>query len=115
MIARFSPTINTADPGISSSAFFSRVGSPPAIAPMIRELTARPAHPQVMANPIAVPVMRGNADPTIASVVGNTGAIASPAIKTSAAAAPGFFVRSIRNVVTAMATEAASVTVAACT
>ena len=62
-IARFSPTINTADPGIRSRAFFSRGGSSPAIAPMIRELTASPAQPQVIANPIAVPVIRGKLCP----------------------------------------------------
>jgi len=49
-IARFTPTITTAAPGMSRSAFFSRSGSPPAIAPIKRELTARPAHPQVITN-----------------------------------------------------------------
>ena len=48
------------------------------MAPIIRELTAKPVHPQVMTKPMAVPVMRGKASPTIASVVGKTGAIESP-------------------------------------
>ena len=44
----------------------------------------------------------------MARVVGNTGAMARPEMNTSAAAPPAWFVRSIRNVVMAMATEAAS-------
>ena len=36
-----------------------RVVSVPAMAPMMRELTARPIHPDVMAMPMAVAVMRG--------------------------------------------------------
>ena len=44
-------------------AFFRRCGSPPAMARVMLELTARPIHqtsihPQVMTNPMAVPVMR---------------------------------------------------------
>src|SRR5580700_3093894 len=107
---RLMPIINTAEPGMRSSAFLSRSGSPPAMAPMMGELTASPAHPQVMTNPMAVPVMRGNALPTMASVVGKTGAIESPAMNTSTHAALGLRVRSMRNVVTAMAMDAASST-----
>ena len=77
--------------------------------PIRRELTARPAHPQVMTKPVAVPVMRGKALPTMANVVGNTGAIERPAINTSTAAAVGLLVRSMRNVGTAMAMEAAKI------
>ena len=58
-MARFRAIISTAEPGIRSRAFLRRSGSPPAMAPMMRELTARPAHPQVMTKPMAVPVMRG--------------------------------------------------------
>lgn len=83
------------------------------MAPMMRELTANPAQPQVMAKPMAVPVICGKAVPTIASVVGKTGAMAIPARKTSAAAAAGLLVRNIKNVVMAMAMEEARVTVAA--
>jgi len=83
-----------------------RKGSPPAIAPMILELTARPTHPQVMTKPMAVPVMRGKAEPVIASAVGKTGAMDRPAVKTRTPAAPGLTVRSMRNVVTAIAMEA---------
>ena len=91
----------------------SRKGSLPAIAPMSRELTAKPAYPHVMTKPIAVPVMRGNSPPTIATVVGKTGAIERPATKTSAEAKFGLFVCSIRNVVRAMAIEATRATVTA--
>ena len=105
--------MTTADAGITSRAFFSRSGSPPAMSPMIRELTASPAHPQVITKPMAVPVMRGKASPTIASVVGKTGAMESPARKTSAKAVGGRLVRSIRKVVIAMAADAKSVTVTA--
>ena len=59
------------------------------MAPMMLELTARPVHPQVMTKPMAVPVMRGKASPTMARVVGKTGAMVSPAAKTSAKAAAG--------------------------
>ena len=114
-MARFKPTIKTAETGITNRAFFSRSGSPPAIAPMMRELTARPIHPQVMTKPMAVPVMRGKASPTMASVVGKTGAMESPAMKTSANAAVGRVVRSIKKVVTAIAVDAARVTVMGCT
>jgi len=67
-------------------------------------------HPQVITKPIAVPPMREKHSDN-SSVVGNTGAIESPAINTSTNAAVGLLVRSIRNVVTAMAIEAARVTV----
>src|ERR1700739_5153292 len=77
---------------------------------MIRELTASPAQPHVITKPIAVPLIFGNAVPTIARVVGKTGAMESPATKTSAAATEGLLVRSMKNVVTAMAMEAARVT-----
>lgn len=80
---------------------------------MSRELTASPAQPQVITNPMAVLVMRGNASPTMASVVGKTGAMESPARKTSAKAAAGLLVRSMRYVVMAMAKEATKVTVTA--
>src|ERR1700739_76738 len=109
-IARFNTTIRTADAGKSSKAFLSRLGSPPAMAPMIHELTARPTHPQVMTKPNAVPVMRGNAAPVMASVVGKTGAIDRPAMKTKTNAIPGLFVCNIRKVVMAMAMDAPSVT-----
>jgi len=57
------PIIRTADPGKTSRAFFRGCGSPLAMAPMMLELMARPIHqtsihPQVMTNPMAVPVMR---------------------------------------------------------
>src|ERR1039457_1769864 len=67
-IARLMATITTENAGITSNAFFSLLGSPPAIAPMMRELTARPSQPQVMAKPMAVPVILGKASPTMASV-----------------------------------------------
>ena len=54
-MTRFTAIIRTAAPGISRRARLRRAGSPPAIAPMMRELTARPAHPQVMTKPMAVP------------------------------------------------------------
>ncbi len=78
--------MSAAVPEISNSAFLTRSGSPPAIAPMICELTASPIQLYVMTNPIAVPVIRGNPEPTSASVVGNTGAIEMPARKTNAPA-----------------------------
>src|ERR1039458_5275994 len=109
-MARFKPTMRTAEAGMTSRAFLSRLGSGPAMAPMMRELTARPTHPQVMTMPIAVPVMRGNAVPTMARVVGKTGAMETPAMKTSTEAVIGLLVRSIRQVVTAMAMDAAKVT-----
>ena len=112
-MAKFTPTISTEKAGITSNAFFRREASVPAIAPMMRELTARPIQPQVMTSPMAVPDMRGKASPTMASVVGKTGAMEIPARKTRTAAAPGLFTRSIRNVVIAMATEAQKVTVMA--
>ena len=80
------------------------------MAPMMRELTARPTQPQVITKPMAVPVMRGKALPTMASVVGKTGAMERPAMKTSTTAMPGLLVRSMRNVVMAMAMDAARVT-----
>ena len=67
-MAKINPTISTDDAGISKSAFLSRRGSPPAIPPMIRELTASPAHPQVMTNPIDVPGRLGKLLPAIARV-----------------------------------------------
>ena len=109
-MTRFTAIIRTAAPGMSRRARLRRAGSSPAIAPMMRELTASPAHPQVMTKPMAVPLMRGKALPTSASVVGNTGAMAIPARKTSPAATFGFLVRSMRKVVMAMAMEAAIVT-----
>src|ERR1017187_5132531 len=86
-IARLIAIITTENAGITSNAFLSLLGSPPAIAPMMRELTARPSQPQVMAKPMAVPVILGKASPTMASVVGNTGAMATPAKNTSIHAA----------------------------
>ena len=65
------------------------------MAPMMRELTARPIHPDVMAMPMAVAVMRGKASPTMASVVGKTGAMATPAQKTMMAAMVGLLVCSM--------------------
>ena len=110
-MARFNATIRTADAGITSNAFFRRRGSPPAMAPMIRELTASPHHPHVMTRPIAVPDILGNASPTMAIVVGKTGAIERPAMNTNTNATNGALVLSIRKVVIAIATEARSVTV----
>src|ERR1039457_7593819 len=86
-IARLIATITTENAGISSNAFFSLLGSPPAIATMMRALTARPSQPQVMAKPMAVPVILGKASPTMASVVGKTGAMANPAMNTRIQAA----------------------------
>ena len=48
---------------------------------MTRELTARPIQLAVIAIPMAVPVMRGNTSPMIATVVGKTGAMDTPAQK----------------------------------
>ena len=70
-------------------ALFKRAGSSPAMAPIMRELTASPAHPHVITKPMAVPVILGKALPTIASVVGNTGAMETPAMNTSTKAAVG--------------------------
>src|SRR5215472_17742219 len=109
-IATFRTIMRIADTGNRSNAFFKRNGSPPAMEPIIRELTASPTQPQVITNPMAVPVMRGNAAPVIASVVGNTGAIERPATNTSANANEALLVRSMRNVVIAIAMEAPSVT-----
>ena len=106
MIIRLIITISTADAGITSSALRSCSASPPAMPPIVLELTARPIQPQVMAKPIAVPVTAGNISPTTASVVGKTGAIEMPAMATNARATPGFLVRSMKKVVIAMATEA---------
>src|SRR5215467_4708507 len=103
--------MTTENTGITSSALLRRLGSPPAIAPMIRELTASPIQPQVMANPMAVPVIRGNTFPTIASVVGNTGAIDTPARNTRIQAPVTPRARRASHVVSAMAAEAARVTV----
>ena len=107
-MTRLNRTIRTAAPGITSKALRRRRGSPPAIVPMRRELTARPVQPQVMTMPIAVLVMRGKASPTTDRVVGKTGAMESPARKTRTKAGTVRLVRSMRKVVTAMATEAAS-------
>jgi len=41
--ARFTAIITTDAAGITNSAFFSRFGSPPAIEPIILELTANPS------------------------------------------------------------------------
>src|SRR5450755_4889199 len=81
-IARVTNTIMSEAIGMISNAVFNCEASLPAIEPIIRELTARPIHPQVMTTPIAVAVILGKASPTMASVVGNTGAIARPAQKT---------------------------------
>ena len=48
---------------------------------MMRELTASPIQLDVIAIPMAVPVMRGNTSPMSATVVGKTGAIDMPAKK----------------------------------
>src|ERR1017187_2242163 len=96
--------------GINSNAFFRRLGSPPPIAPMMRELTAKPHQPKVMTTPSAVPVMRGNASPTMASVVGKTGAMETPARNTSIPATLALLVLSIRYVVMVIRMAAASVT-----
>ena len=77
---------------------------------MMRELTARPHQPSVMTTPMAVPVMRGNASPTMASVVGKTGAMETPARKTRIPAVVALVVFSIRNVVRVIMMAAASVT-----
>src|SRR3954451_10229916 len=105
-IATFNTIIKTAEAGKMRSAFLSRRGSEPAIDPMMRELTASPTQPQVMTKPSAVPVICGKAWPVIANVVGKTGAMETPAMKTSANAVPGLLVWSIRNVVIAMAIDA---------
>src|SRR5580700_2410928 len=96
--------------GINNNAVFRRLGSPPPIAPMMRELTAKPHQPRVITTPSAVPVIRGNASPTMASVVGKTGAMETPARKTRTPATVGLLVLSIRNVVTVIRMAAASVT-----
>ena len=109
-MARLRTIIRMADAGMRRRAFLRRRGSPPAMAPMSLELTARPAQPQVMTKPMAVPVMRGKAVPVMARTVGKTGAMERPAMKTSTAAAAGLTVRSMKNVEMAMATEATRVT-----
>src|SRR5271166_3509693 len=103
----------TEHPGITIRAFLNLAASPPAIAPITRELTASPVHPQVITKPIAVPVIRGKASPTIARVVGNTGAIDNPARKTKTQAAVAVLVRNIKNVVIAIAIDPTMVTVTA--
>ena len=77
---------------------------------MIRELTASPIHPHVMTIPSAVAVPTLKAAPVIASVVGKTGAIETPARNTVSHVTPGRVVRRARNVVTAMAAAAPIVT-----
>ena len=96
--------------GITSNACRSRLGSPPAMTPIIRELTASPSQPLATTMPSAVDAIRGNVLPTMAIVVGNTGAIETPARKTSIPATDGLCVCNIENVVIAMATAAASKT-----
>ena len=54
--------------------------------PMIRELTASPAHPNVIATPMAVLVSRGKNSGTMASAVGNIGAMDNPAKNTNSPA-----------------------------
>ncbi len=56
----------------------------------MRELTASPIQLDVMAIPIAVPVMRGKTSPSSATVVGKTGAMAMPAKKVRIHATVGF-------------------------
>ena len=79
--ARFTAIISTDIAGSTSRAFFKRARSPPAMDPMMRELTASPIQLDVIAIPIAVPVMRGKTSPSSATVVGKTGAMAMPAKK----------------------------------
>src|SRR6266851_210429 len=107
--ARFTNTIATENAGRSSSACLRFAGSVPASAPMIGELAASPIHPQVITMPIAVAVPLGNASATIASVVGNTGAIARPAQNTAIPAIVASLDTSIIYVVIAIRTEDASV------
>ena len=103
--------------GSSSSAFFSFLGSSPAMPPMIGLETTIPNQAAVTAIPIAVASCAGrpfairsavcmNALPTTPSVVGNTGAIARPAMKTVTQATVGLLLCSIRNVVIAIAIAA---------
>ena len=49
--------------------------------PVMRELIARPVHPHLITKPMAAPVVRGNASPTMARVVEEAGAMESPARK----------------------------------
>src|ERR1017187_9368759 len=77
---------------------------------MIGLLTASPSQPEVITMPMAVAVMRGNASPTSASVVGKMGAIAKPAQNTTTQAADGLLTCNMANVVMAIATEAPRVT-----
>src|SRR5260370_41954805 len=68
--------------GSTSKAFFSLLGSPPAIEPMMRELTARPIQPEVITMPMAVPVTRGKKTPPNPKMDRDTGANATPDRKT---------------------------------
>lgn len=63
--------------------FLRRRGSSPATLPMMGELTTRPSHPAVSATPVAVATRAPlKVALTMASVVGNTGAMAMPARNT---------------------------------
>ncbi len=108
--ARVTAIISTDIPGITSSAFFRRAGSPAAMEPITRELTASPIQLEVIAIPIAVPVMRGNTSPMRATVVGNTGAMHIPARNVSIQATVGWLVCSMAKVMIAIKMDAASVT-----
>ena len=104
----FNRIVSTADAGIKRRNPFGRKGSLPAMAPMLLELTARPTQPQVITKPIAVPVRRGKPVSVMAGVVGKTGSVEGLALNTNAPAAAGLTVRSMRNVVIAMAMETTS-------
>jgi hypothetical protein len=109
--AKFTAIISTDIPGSTSRAFFNRVGSPAPMDPMMRELTASPIQLDVIAIPIAVPVMRGNRSPMSATVVGKTGAMDMPARKVTIHATVGLRVCNMANVMIAIKTDAAKVTV----
>src|SRR5258707_10542800 len=95
-MAKFTITIMMEKAGSSSSAVFRLAESTPAMDPMMGELTASPIQPKVITIPMAVAVMMGNASPTMASVVGNTGAMARPAQNTAIQARVGSALSSIK-------------------
>src|SRR5438552_16764792 len=85
-ITTFTIIIKTDAAGNSSKAVCKRLGTVPAIAPMMGALMARPIQPLVITMPMAVAVALGNASPTMASVVGKTGAMARQPQNTATAA-----------------------------
>src|SRR3982750_2492255 len=103
--------MTTEQTGRISSPVPSPLGSDPDSQPMIGELITRPLKPQVIVKPMAVAVPCLKRLATSAIVVGNTGAIARPAQNTVMPAMVGSVVCSIDQVVMAIRTADAMVTV----